>query len=223
MKTILLITLISFNLLAMPTECEGMQDQFQTEISKFHARKLKDISIFVGSSSIRMWKNIHQYFSELYQNTNSQNYYNRGFGGSQICHLIINYQKLFIGESKKQMPKRIIIYSGDNDLGTLSADKIVEHYQILIELIREKNKVSPIFIIATKPSFHRISQLDEIQRIGNLLEKNLNNKNGVKIINTYPAFFDDAGRLKEEYFLSDGLHLKPVVYEIWAKELEKLW
>jgi lysophospholipase L1-like esterase len=216
--------LCSFSALAYPNKCNGMQDDFKKELSSFYTKKLRGITLFVGSSSIKMWKNTHNYFDELFIKDGKKNYYNRGFGGSQICHLLIHYKKLFVGKNRNQDPKRIIIYSGDNDLSNnLSATDIVDHYEHLIDDIRRSGVKSPIYIIATKPSVKRNTQQDIIKKIGTLLEQRLDNINNVYIINTFTEFFDVRGNLKVDFFKSDGLHLKPAAYRVWAKYLTTAW
>jgi hypothetical protein len=225
MKTTLIFILLitSLNAFSYPSECKGMEDQFASELSRFQSRNLKNKTLFIGSSSIRMWKKIYRYFEELYWSSQDSNYYNRGFGGSQICHLLIHYKKLFLGAKPELNPKRVVIYSGDNDLNNHDAQTIVTHYSILIEKLRAAGLNSPIYIIATKPSIVRLHQKEEIKLIGELLESQLDGVNGVTIINTFHEFFDENDEIRKDYFLSDGLHLKEIVYWKWAWYLKRAW
>ena len=223
MKLILLILLSLFvttNVFAYPAECKGKEGEFAWELSKFKYRKLKGKTIFAGSSSIRMWKNTHKYFKTL----ESKNIYNRGFGGSQICHMLIHYKRLFVGESRYQNPDKIVLYSGDNDLGAgLSAEKIVEHYELLIEKIRKAGVDAPIYIITVKPSPKRLYIKDKIRKTGDLTKSELEKLDNVYVVHTFDWFFNKDGSIKEELYLDDQLHLKPRVYWHWAYFLEKIW
>jgi lysophospholipase L1-like esterase len=218
--TLFLCLLFSINVFSYPEECRGMESDFKSQLQKFSYRKLKDITIFAGSSSMRMWKNTHNYFDSLYKRNGKQNYFNRGFGGSQICHLLIHYKRLFVGKSIKQHPKRIVIYSGDNDLtNNLSAREVVDHYKLLIEYIRHAGVKSPISIIAVKPSPKRMAMVDTIKKIGELLESEVATLENIQVINIFNRYFDSTGRIRPELYRSDGLHLKPIVYRMWAKQL----
>lgn len=221
---IIIITLLCTNALAYPDSCRGYEDDYSWRLGTFTQRNLNGKTIFSGSSSILMWKNIDKYFPSLNQNISSQNYYNRGFGGSQICHLLIHQRRLFFGSSKSQNPKRIVLYSGDNDLaGGLTIEEILNNYKLLIKNLRDGGITAPIYIIAVKPSPKRLSIVKDIQDLGIAIENKLSRLDGVEVINTFDLFFDEKGEIKKEYFLEDQLHLRPIVYWIWAKQLEKLW
>lgn len=212
--------LFSCHAYSYPEECEGYRQQYLQKISTFKDRNLNGKTIFSGSSSILMWKQTNTYFQSL----NPNNYHNRGFGGSQICHLLIHYKKLFLGKNPQHHPKRIVIYSGDNDLGAgLSAEKVLEHYKLLIGSIRTAGVKAPLYFITVKPSPVRMYLKDKIEKVGQLMERELVLFNNVFVINTFEDFFNSDGSIKEEYFLSDRLHLKPIVYKLWAKKLEALW
>ncbi len=74
--------------------------------------------LFVGSSSIRMWK-LPKYFPELPIT-------NRGFGGSEICDSV----HYFIALVAKHKPRVVVLYAGDNDVaGGNSAAQVLSHFQ----------------------------------------------------------------------------------------------
>jgi len=59
----------------------------------------KKLVVFAGSSSIRMWKDVQDYFP-------GYNVINNGFGGSHFSDLIFYYDKLIL----KQKPDILFIY-----------------------------------------------------------------------------------------------------------------
>lgn len=251
MKTLLFIAALSLsaNLFAteMPERCKDMVgDRYQNRYDRFLNKQIKNKTIFVGSSSVANWKKIPTYFPELsdgwkglfYKNKEGKrkvdwkllkegprkNYENFGVGGTQICHLHVYLDRLFVNRQGGISPKRIVIYSGDNDLGNnYDAQGIVDNYSALIQRIREKGVTTPIYIISTKPSFKRLHQSHIIEDIGKRLEEQLDGKDDVTIINTFEEFFKTNGDLREDYFVSDGLHLTRRAYEMWAKYLRKSW
>lgn len=223
-KLLFTLLLLCSNAFSYPDSCKGYEDEYSWTLGKFTQRNLQGKTIFSGSSSILMWKDTHRYFSTLKKDIWNQNYYNRGFGGSQICHLLIHQRQIFFGSSKSQNPKRIVLYSGDNDLaGGLTIEQIITNYKLLISNLRDGGIAAPIYLIAAKPSPKRMYLVKSIQDLGIAMEDELSDFDGVYVINTFNEFFDEDGNIKMNFFLEDQLHLRPVVYWIWAKKLEKLW
>jgi hypothetical protein len=66
----------------------------------------KEGIVFVGSSSIRRW--------DLKQSFPGMPVLNRGFGGSQLADVAYFASRLVI----KHQPRLIVLYVGENDLGT---------------------------------------------------------------------------------------------------------
>ncbi len=222
--TVFLLLVFTNKAFSYPDVCKGRESEFQDKISTFTQVELSGKTVFSGSSSILMWKKTHTYFESLYKNIVKQNYYNRGFGGSQICHLLINYKKIFLGKNKRQHPERIVLYSGDNDLANnLTPKQIVEHYRLLLTNLRNAKVKAPIYLITVKPSPKRMYMIDLIQEVGVLMKLELEKLKNVYVIHPFSEFFDEKGELKKHYFLADELHLKPVVYKMWAKKIEELW
>jgi len=58
--------------------------------------------VFTGSSSIKSWKNINEYFPE-------HNIINTGFGGSQMSDLLYYSNQLILNFN----PSQVFIYEGD--------------------------------------------------------------------------------------------------------------
>jgi lysophospholipase L1-like esterase len=220
-------------------------DKYEHRYKKFLKKKVTNKYIFAGSSSIDNWRPLHAFFPQLspgwkgfffkdkegkrrvnwklLKNRPKRNYENYGVGGTKICHLQVYLDRLFVNREGGVSPKKIIIYSGDNDLGTDTAEQIIENYEILIQRIREKGVTTPIYIVATKPSFKRQHQLDVIESIGTGLEETFADQDDVTIINTFDEFFGDNDDLDAAMFASDGLHLSRLAYEMWAEYIQAAW
>ena len=69
--------------------------------------------VFVGSSSIRKWTSLKEDLKGL-------NAINRGFGGSTVAEAIYYSNTLIL----KHKPKKIVFYSGDNDVAILNLSLI---------------------------------------------------------------------------------------------------
>ena len=83
---------------------------FENDIQAFEAADRQQMPakggvLFVGSSSIRLWKSLKQDFPNL-------NVINRGFGGSHIIDSVHFYDRIVTPYA----PKMIVFYAGTNDL-----------------------------------------------------------------------------------------------------------
>ena len=65
----------------------------------------KSVVVFAGSSSIKMWKDVQEYYPDY-------NVLNHGFGGSEFSDLIYYYDLLI----RESAPDILFIYEGDNDI-----------------------------------------------------------------------------------------------------------
>lgn len=224
LKIVLILLLLSFNSFAYPQICKGMEQDFKSELDKFDYKKLKGMTIFAGSSSMRMWSKQEDYFSELYKRDGKQNFYNRGFGGSQVCHLLIHIEKLFLGEVENQNPKRIVLYSGDNDLGSGKSPQVVfDLYKTLFRGLRARGYKNPIYVFSVKPSPARANLKDKIFALNNLLKEYLEKDNSIVFVDTSGIYINDDGSYRLDMYLSDKLHLTQKTYRIWAQKLSSAW
>src|SRR5881396_2763406 len=106
------MTRICIIVLLSPTAFLGAEqkpERFAKEIEAFEKQEKdkpvpKDAIIFIGSSSIRLWK-LDKSFPDLAV-------VNRGFGGSQLADSVHYAPRLL----HKQQPRLVVLYAGDNDL-----------------------------------------------------------------------------------------------------------
>ena len=81
--------------------------------------------MFLGSSSIRMWK-LEKHFPKL-------GAVNRGFGGSQISDSIQHFGRLVM----PHRPRLIVFYAGDNDIAAgKSPEQVAKDYQTFVAMVR---------------------------------------------------------------------------------------
>lgn len=168
----------------------------------------KNVVLFTGSSSVRMWTDINSYFPK-------HNIINRGFGGSQTADLIYYFDKLILPYS----PKKIFIYEGDNDINAgKTAEQILEANDRLLELIR--NKVSgtvQVYFITPKPSVARWSKKSAYERYNKMLLAWAKTQKKVTVVDVWTPMLDDKGVVFQDVFLDDNLHMNKKGYDIWAK------
>ncbi len=188
-------------------------NRFYPEIKKFenkdslNGNRNFDI-VFVGSSSIRKWKSLEHDMKGL-------TVLNRGFGGSTVPEAIFYANTLFF----KHKPKKIIFYSGDNDVAILktSVNKIIGSYIYLYELLSQKMPNTDIFILSIKPSPGRWKFWPQMKEVNIALKDFCNKNTNCEFIDVSSDLIDTNGILKEELFKNDRIHLNEKGYGIWTE------
>src|SRR5688500_6860726 len=129
---------------------EAKEAPFEKEIRAFEEADRREAPprgtvLFVGSSSIRMWKTLEKDFPKL-------TVINRGFGGSTIRDSIRYAERIVI----PYQPKRIVLYAGDNDIAQgKTAEQVFADFKEFVTTVRGKLPGVRVDFIAIKPSIKR--------------------------------------------------------------------
>jgi lysophospholipase L1-like esterase len=163
--------------------------------------------LFIGSSSIRMWKNLPTDFP-------SANAINRGFGGAQIADCIFYADRLVM----PYRPRKIIFYAGDNDLadGRTPAG-VVADFSAFVERVRRDFPTMPIAFVSIKPSPAREDLLPAIRAVNAILRRMVSRMDNVSYIDVFRPMLTPDGQARDELFKSDGLHLNRQGYLLWRQ------
>jgi lysophospholipase L1-like esterase len=192
--------------------------RFENDIAEFEAWDQKnawprDAVLFMGSSSIRLWKTAKA-FPEL-------PVINRGFGGSTIADANHYFDRIVT----KYKPRAIVFYSGDNDIaGGKSAERVFEDYLAFVEKTREQLPETPIYFISIKPSTARQKMWPEMKKVNALVEKLATTNSQVHYVDVAAPMLGsesvDRNVLpSKELFRDDGLHLNANGYKVWNNTL----
>lgn len=168
--------------------------------------------LFIGSSSIRMWKDIHKDFP-------GKTIINRGFGGSSTPHVIQYADEIIFPYN----PKQIVIYVGENDIASTPAVTPVEvanRIDSLVGLIRTKLPDVPIVFISIKPSISRLALMPQMKEANKIICKRLSNQKNIVFVDVFSKMLDENGKPMKDIFLADNLHMNAKGYAIWKKALE---
>lgn len=165
--------------------------------------------LFVGSSSIRKWDNLHLVFPKY-------NVLNRGIGGAVVNDIVYYLDDLVF----KYQPRQIVLYVGDNDLPKASADTILSRTKILINKIREKLPTTPIVYIAIKPSPVRAQYLQKAATANQLIKAFLATQSNVKFVDVYSIMLTKELKPRPELFVDDMLHMNAEGYALWKRSVE---
>ncbi|MES2796735.1 MAG: GDSL-type esterase/lipase family protein [Bacteroidota bacterium] len=171
---------------------------------------IKNANLFVGSSSIRLWKTIGSDFD-------GYPIINRGFGGSNLIDLEAFTDRIII----KYSPAKIFIYSGENDLAEgIAPEEVLHRFEKVFLKIREKLPQVPIVFISLKPSIARVRQLPAQKITNQLIYNYLEKQTKTQFVNIMGKM-SLKGKPNPSLFITDKLHMNRRGYEIWIKKLKK--
>ncbi|MCX2741019.1 SGNH/GDSL hydrolase family protein [Pontibacter anaerobius] len=203
--------------LAMPSMAQSQQaaPPFWNEIEAFKQQDSvqmppENAILFVGSSSIRMWKNLQEMFPK-------HTLINRGFGGSNLLDLERYLNDIVF----PYQPKQIVIYSGENDIAsdTVQAQEVLERFQSVFQQIRGKMPQVPVVFVSIKPSPSRIKYNPIIVEANELIKQYLKTQPKTKYADVYTPMLRANGKPKPEIFIQDSLHMNQQGYQIWQKKI----
>ncbi|MCA1761335.1 MAG: GDSL-type esterase/lipase family protein [Bacteroidales bacterium] len=171
----------------------------------------KKLALFTGSSSVRMWKDVDEYFTDY-------NVMNHGFGGSHFSDLIYFYEELIA----KYKPDYLFIYEGDNDIASdKKPEKILKEAKFLVDRIQQDLPETKVVLISPKPSVARWHLRKNYQKLNKKLERLAKKTDNVEFADVWSAMLDENGQVFTDVFLDDNLHMNKKGYEIWGKVIGK--
>jgi lysophospholipase L1-like esterase len=213
--TLALILLFSTSFLSRAQDPKRFQKEIDTIDLKYHKyhKKIKtdNLIIFTGSSSVRRWKNINDYFP-------SKNIINTGFGGSQMSDLLYYCDSLII----KYKPVQVFVYEGDNDIAAGKKPvEVIKDAEALFKKITSGIPGVQIVIISIKPSVLRWKLKDEYISLNKSYENISQTHKNIQYVDVWTPLLDKNGNPKKEIFISDSLHINKLGYDIWADKIKK--
>lgn len=187
-----------------PTKWASAMKKFQEQDENNPPRK--GGVLFVGSSSIRMWK--------LAESFPDRDAINRGFGGSQIEDSIYYLDTLVL----KHEPRIVVMYAGDNDLNFgKSPQTVFEDFKTFAAKVHAKLPKTKIVYIAVKPSIARWNLIDKVRAANRIIADYTKTSDLLAFVDIDTPMIGDDGKPRAEYFVKDGLHLNEKGYELWTK------
>ena len=185
--------------------------RWEKYIARFEAADKKQMPqpdgvLFIGSSSIRMWKTLEQDFPGL-------PVINRGFGGSQIAD-----SNHFAGRIvHPYKPRQIVLYAGDNDVaGGKSPETVLADFQQFLKTVRAKLPKVRVSFIAIKPSLSRWKLSGKMAMANSLVRDACGKDKRLDYIDIWLPMLGDNGKPRPDLFLGDGLHLNAKGYALWT-------
>ena len=166
--------------------------------------------LFVGSSSVRMWKTVDNDFPQV-------PVVNRGFGGSQFSDLLYYLDRLVTC----YQPSKIFIYEGDNDISSgKKPQQIVKEAMEVRQKIAQSLPGVPVFFIAAKPSVARWKLRKKYQQLNSQLALYAAKTPATGFVNVWDPALDENGEVLTDIFLEDNLHMNEKGYAIWKAAID---
>ena len=164
--------------------------------------------LFVGSSSIRMWRT-RQGFPD-------QPVINRGFGGSHISDVLHFADRIVL----PYQPRVIVFYAGDNDVaGGKSAQRVRDDYRRFVDLVGARLPQTRLIFVTIKPSGQRWALWPEMARANDLVRDLCDKDDRLFFADLATPLLDSDGKPDDQLFLADRLHLSPQGYAVWNRAL----
>jgi lysophospholipase L1-like esterase len=164
--------------------------------------------VFVGSSSIRLWDTLADDLAPF-------PVLNRGFGGSQLTHIIHYVDAAVV----KYLPRAVVVYAGDNDLELSTgktADEVARDFGTLAATIHAYAPGARIYFLSIKPSQARWERWPEMTRANELIEKLCRGDPRLAYLDVATPLLED-GKPRGDLYRWDGLHLNEAGYREWTR------
>lgn len=190
------------------------------EIDKFEKEDLKDLKsdviVFIGSSSIRKWKTLHEDMSPL-------PVLNRGFGGARIPDIMYYFEEVILPYN----PKGIVFYAGENDISGFpmvhgeTAEVVSGNFKKFCKLTRQMDENIPIYFISIKPPKRRRKHWSEMKKANALINEFCNSSEGIFYIDITEAMMNGED-IKGDLFVWDGIHMNAKGYTTWTEIIKPI-
>lgn len=166
----------------------------------------KGAVLFIGSSTVRLWKTLAQDFLEY-------RVINRGFGGSQIVDATHFAERIV----SPYEPKMILLRAGGNDLWAgKSPEQVFVEFEAFVKRVHAELPEAEIVFISLCPSVARWKQADEEKTLNTLVQAYVRQTPRVKYIETYTMSLRQDGQPRPELFVADKLHFNADGYKLLA-------
>jgi lysophospholipase L1-like esterase len=163
--------------------------------------------LFIGSSSIRLWKTLAQDFPE-------HKVINRGFGGSQIIDSV-NYAERIVLPYK---PRLIVLYAGGNDINAgKPAEEVFKDYAAFVAKIHTALPETRVAYISIAPNPARWAQVERVKAANHLIEAHTKTDPRLTFINVFPKMLGNDGHPKPDIYVADRLHMNEKGYALWKE------
>ena len=178
----------------------------------------EDAILFIGSSSIRLWKTLEE-------DMKPYPVIQRGYGGAHFRDMVFFTDRILADH-----PLSMVVCFVANDISGSGKDgtpqEVLKLFKYFIKQVRAKHPSIPIMQVAITPTQSRWRLWPQINVVNQLIKDYCEKTENLYFINTVPEFLDEHGKPKPQWFVGDQLHLNKKGYEVWNRiikgEIEKV-
>ena len=188
-----------------------LKQELEPEIEAFVAQdKLapppKCQVLFVGSSSIVMWK------SRLADDMRPMPVINRGFGGSHIEYVDLWFDQIVA----PYQPRAIVFYAGENDLHAgKSVSRVIADFDAFMDQKSKALGNTPVYFISVKPSKLRFAELPLQTKVNDAIRARAHQRADLHYVDVATPMLEHGK--PRDIFGPDDLHMTDKGYEIWTR------
>lgn len=166
----------------------------------------KGANLFVGSSTIVLWKSLAADFP-------GHPVINRGFGGNQIVDSAHYADRIVFPYE----PKAIFLRAGGNDINVgKSPEQVFADFTNFVGTVRAKRPDARIVFIGLCPSVARWKNAEKEKTLNGLVAAHVKERPGLEYIDTYDMTLGPDGTPRADLFVADKLHLNAEGYKLLA-------
>jgi CubicO group peptidase (beta-lactamase class C family)/lysophospholipase L1-like esterase len=188
--------------------------KWETEIAAYEAADRnnpppKGGILFIGSSTIRLWKTLAQDFA-------GHDVINRGFGGSTIADSTHFASRIIFPYE----PKQIFLRAGGNDIhaGRLP-EQVANDFADFVRVVHSRLPNVEIVYIAVNPAPARWGENDKYIALNSKIRELALHMPRVSYVDAYDISLTTDGRARPELFVADKLHFGPMGYKLLAERV----
>lgn len=178
----------------------------------------EDAILFIGSSSIRLWKTLEE-------DMKPYPVIQRGYGGAHFRDMVFFTDRILADH-----PLSMVVCFVANDISGSGKDgtpqEVLKLFKYFIKQVIAKHPSIPIMQVAITPTQSRWRLWPQINVVNQLIKAYCEKTENLYFINTVPEFLDEHGKPKPQWFVGDHLHLNKKGYEVWNRiikgEIEKV-
>jgi lysophospholipase L1-like esterase len=188
---------------------EPKVDKWEKDIAAFEAQDKKSPPpeneiVFVGSSSIKLWKSTEA-FPDL-------KVINRGFGGSEMADSAKYAERLVL----PYRPRIVVVFAGGNDINAgKTPEQVDEAFKTLVGKIHAALPRTKVYYISLFPNVKRHAQDEKCQKANELVQAFTKTDARLGYIDTASRMRAADGGPRPELLRDDGLHMNDDGYKIW--------
>lgn len=165
--------------------------------------------LFVGSSSIVMWKTLAQDMAPL-------PVINRGLRGAQIADV----NRWFDQVVAAYRPRAIVFYAGENDIAVgKSVDGVLADFDMFMQRKTAAMGQTPVYFISLKPSKLLFAQLEQQRQINEAIRTRAAQRVDLHYIDVAASMLQDGE--PKELFIADNLHMNAQGYALWTQAVRE--